>query len=75
MWGLTNFPIYYDPPIKEASGLQAVRQEKADGPDLDACWIQKDPRANLSTWKEFPSLMCLRRQAITARTPTASPSG
>ena len=47
LWGLTNLPVHYDPPIKEASELQTVRQEKADGPDLIPCWIQKEPARKL----------------------------
>jgi pimeloyl-ACP methyl ester carboxylesterase len=47
IWGLTNFPIHYDPPIKEASELQTVHEETADGPGLVPCWIQKEPARKL----------------------------
>ena len=56
IWGLTNFPIHYDPPIKEASELQTVRQEKADGPDLDPCWVQKEPARKLINLAAIPVL-------------------
>jgi pimeloyl-ACP methyl ester carboxylesterase len=56
IWGLTNFPMRYDPPIKEASELQPVRQEKADGPDLDRCWLQKDPAHKLVNLEGIPIL-------------------
>jgi pimeloyl-ACP methyl ester carboxylesterase len=56
IWGLTNFPIHYDPPIKEASELQTIRQEKADGPDLDPCWIQKEPARKLINLEAIPVL-------------------
>jgi pimeloyl-ACP methyl ester carboxylesterase len=56
IWGLTNFPIHYDPPIKEASELQPVREEKADGPDLVPCWIQKEPPHKLINLEGIPVL-------------------
>jgi pimeloyl-ACP methyl ester carboxylesterase len=56
LWGLTNLPVHYDPPIKEASELQTVRQEKADGPDLIPCWIQKEPARKLVNLAGIPVL-------------------
>src|SRR6202521_453988 len=56
VWGLTNFPIHYDPPIKEASELQTVREEKADAPDLVPCWIQKEPARKLINLEGIPIL-------------------
>jgi pimeloyl-ACP methyl ester carboxylesterase len=56
VWGLTNLPVHYDPPIKEASELQTVRQDKADGPDLLPCWIQKEPARKLVNLQTIPVL-------------------
>ncbi len=56
IWGLTNFPVHYDPPIKEASELQPVRQEKADGPGLIPCWVQKEPAHQLINMVGVPVL-------------------
>ena len=56
IWGPTNFPLHYDPPVKEASELQPVRQEKADGPDLDRCWLQKAPAHKLINLENIPVL-------------------
>jgi pimeloyl-ACP methyl ester carboxylesterase len=56
LWGLTNFPIHYDPPIKDASELQTVRQDKADGPDLIPCWVQKEPARKLVNLEGIPVL-------------------
>jgi pimeloyl-ACP methyl ester carboxylesterase len=56
LWGLTNRPMTYDPPIKEASELQPVRQDKADGPDLIPCWIQKEPAHKLVNLEAIPVL-------------------
>jgi len=56
VWGVTNLPVHYDPPIKEASELQTVRQEKADGPDLLPCVIQKEPAHKLVNLVGIPVL-------------------
>jgi pimeloyl-ACP methyl ester carboxylesterase len=56
LWGVTNLPVHYDPPIKEASELQTVRQDKADGPDLMPCWIQKEPARTLVNLRAVPVL-------------------
>jgi pimeloyl-ACP methyl ester carboxylesterase len=47
LWGLTNLPVHYDPPIKEPSELHPVRQDKADGPGLIPCWVQQEPAHKL----------------------------
>ncbi len=56
LWGLTNLPVHYDPPINQASELQTVRQDKADGPDLLPCWIQKEPAHKLVNLESIPVL-------------------
>jgi pimeloyl-ACP methyl ester carboxylesterase len=56
VWGLTNFPVHYDPPIKAASELQTVPQEKADGPGLIPCWVQKEPAKKLINLEGIPVL-------------------
>ena len=56
LWGLTNLPVRYDPPIKEASELQTVRQDKPDAPDLLPCWIQKEPARKLVNLQAIPVL-------------------
>ena len=56
LWGLTNLPVHYDPPIKDASELQTVRQDKADAPDLIPCWIQKEPAHKLINLVGIPVL-------------------
>ena len=55
-WGLTNIPVTYDPPIKEASELQPVRQDRPDGPDLIPCFVQKEPAHKLSNLRGIPVL-------------------
>lgn len=56
IWGPTNFPLQYDPPIKEASELQPVKEEKADGPGLVPCWMQKEPAHKLINLEGIPVL-------------------
>ena len=56
LWGLTNLPMTYDPPIKEPAELEPVRQEKADAPDLIPCWIQKEPAHKLVHLEGIPVL-------------------
>jgi pimeloyl-ACP methyl ester carboxylesterase len=56
VWGLTNDPITYDPPVKNASELQTMREDKADGPGLIPCWIQKEPARKLINLENIPVL-------------------
>ncbi len=56
LWGLTNLPVHYDPPAQNASDLQTVRQDKADGPDLIPCWVQKEPARKLVNLVGIPVL-------------------
>jgi pimeloyl-ACP methyl ester carboxylesterase len=55
-YGITNMPITYDPPVKSAAELQPVREEKADGPDLIPCWVQKEPAHKLVNLENIPVL-------------------
>jgi len=56
VWGLTNLPVHYDPPIEKASDLETVRQDSADGPGLIPCWIQKEPARKLVNLEGIPVL-------------------
>jgi pimeloyl-ACP methyl ester carboxylesterase len=56
LWGLTNLPVHYDPPIKEASELLPVRQDKPDGPGLIPCWVQTEPAHKLANLQGIPVL-------------------
>ena len=53
-WGLTSIPITYAPPANDASELTFERQEKADGPDLAKCWLQKEPARQLPNLQKLP---------------------
>jgi pimeloyl-ACP methyl ester carboxylesterase len=56
-WGLTNIPITYDPPVADPQDIAVVKEEKADGPDLVACYKQKEPARQLPTLKGIPTLI------------------
>jgi pimeloyl-ACP methyl ester carboxylesterase len=56
VWGLTNLPVHYDPPIEAASELQTVRQDKPDGPGLLPCRVQKEPAHKLANLQSIPVL-------------------
>ena len=56
LWGLTNQPIHYDPPIKEPSELRPVSQDKPDGPGLIPCWVQQEPAHKLVNLENIPVL-------------------
>ncbi|QYD67961.1 alpha/beta fold hydrolase [Paraburkholderia edwinii] len=47
VWGVTDIPITYDPPITDPSQLQVEQQDKPDKPDLARCWSQKTPAHSL----------------------------
>jgi pimeloyl-ACP methyl ester carboxylesterase len=56
-WGVTDIPITYDPPAKDASEIAVEREAKADGPDLFTCWMQKSPARQLVNLKAIPSVV------------------
>ncbi len=52
--GLGEVPLNYDPPLGEGERLSFVRQEKADGPELAHCWLQKEPARKLKNLANVP---------------------
>jgi pimeloyl-ACP methyl ester carboxylesterase len=56
-WGLTPTPLHYEPPAPNPTDIIAVEQEKADGPDLAKCWVQKEPARKLVNLQKVPILM------------------
>ena len=57
VWGPTDIPITYDPPVKDPSELAIEREAKADGPDLFVCWMQKAPARQLVNLKNIPVMI------------------
>ena len=52
--GLGEVPLTYDPPVAADAKLDFVRQEKADGPDMVRCWLQKEPARKLKNLANIP---------------------
>jgi pimeloyl-ACP methyl ester carboxylesterase len=55
-FGLTRTPLLFSPPAA-TSGLDIVEQDKADGPDVARCWMQKEPARKLVNFKHIPILI------------------
>ena len=56
-WGLATIALNYAPRAASASELAFVRQDKADGPDLSRCWMQKAPARALPNLAKMPMLI------------------
>ncbi|MGH9356275.1 MAG: alpha/beta hydrolase, partial [Terriglobia bacterium] len=56
LWGVTNLPMHYDPPINDPSELHPVREAKPDGPGLIPCWVQQEPAHKLVNLEAIPVL-------------------
>ncbi len=56
-YGITAVPLTYSPPVADASELAFVQQDKADGPDLVKCWMQKEPARQLTRLQNIPILV------------------
>ena len=56
LWGLSNLPLHYYPPVKNPAELQPVLQAKPAGPGLVPCWLQKEPAHKLINMEGFPVL-------------------
>lgn len=56
LWGPTDVPITYDPPITRPEQLQ-VEQEPPQAADLFGCWMQKAPARQLPNLKKVPVMV------------------
>jgi pimeloyl-ACP methyl ester carboxylesterase len=50
-WGLTAIPITYAPAVSDPSQLSFAQEEKASGPGLARCWMQKGQAHQLPNLK------------------------
>jgi len=57
LWGVTDIPMTYDPPITDANQLAVVRQAAADGPNLERCRLQAEPARRMPTLAGIPILI------------------
>ncbi len=53
-WGLTAIPMTYAPAAANPSDLAFEEQDKADGPDVAKCWLQKAPARQLVNLVKIP---------------------
>jgi pimeloyl-ACP methyl ester carboxylesterase len=56
-WGLSAISMGYAPRAAAAADLAFVQQDKADGPDLVRCWLQKAPARQLPNLAKMPMLI------------------
>jgi pimeloyl-ACP methyl ester carboxylesterase len=56
-WGLAAIPMGYAPRAASPAELAFVQQDKADGPDLVRCWLQKAPARQLPNLAKMPMLI------------------
>jgi pimeloyl-ACP methyl ester carboxylesterase len=57
VWGPTDIPLAYDPPVKDPNEIAIEREAKPDAPDLFTCWMQKAPARQLVNLKEIPVMV------------------
>ena len=64
VFGLSDIPMTYDPPVTAQSPLAFVQQEAAAGPDLSRCWRQKEPARKLVAVGDRPVLYLLSESSF-----------
>jgi pimeloyl-ACP methyl ester carboxylesterase len=57
LWGLTDIPIHYDPPVSDSTELHTVRQEQPEAEGLVPCWKQTEPAHKLTNLQAIPILI------------------
>ena len=57
LWGVTDIPMTYDPPVTEAKQLTVVQQVASDGPNLERCRMQAEPARRLPSLAGIPILI------------------
>jgi pimeloyl-ACP methyl ester carboxylesterase len=56
-WGLSAIAMGYAPRAASPAELAFVEQDRADGPDLARCWLQKAPARQLPNLAKMPMLI------------------
>jgi pimeloyl-ACP methyl ester carboxylesterase len=56
LWGLSNLPLHYSPPVTNPGDLHPVHLATAPGPGLFPCWVQKEPAHKLINLFNVPVL-------------------
>jgi len=55
-YGVSGYPMEYDPPINDPSELQVELQPEAEGPGLVPCYRQVEPARQLANMSHIPVL-------------------
>ncbi len=56
-YGIADVPLTYSPPVKGASELTFIQQEKAEGEGLVRCFEQAAPARQLTNLRDIPTLV------------------
>ena len=54
LWGVTDIPMTYDPPVANPKEISVVQQAAADGPNLERCRMQAEPARKLPNLAGIP---------------------
>ena len=65
-YGVCRGALTFDPPLRDASEMQLVRQLQPDGPGLAACWLQAEPARKLPWLAGRPILFLLSESSYHA---------
>jgi pimeloyl-ACP methyl ester carboxylesterase len=57
LWGVTDVPMTYDPPVSDPKQLVVVQQAQPDGPNLERCRLQGEPVRRLPNLAGVPVLI------------------
>ena len=69
VWGVTNQPITYSPPIDDPiSQLVRVPNIAPAGPNLGTCWLQGAPVHTLPNLKGIPTMVMVSQSSFAAQT-------
>jgi len=58
-YGIAGVPLAYDPPVKDASELKWVKEDKPDAPGLVTCWKQAEPARKLVNLNKMPIVVLM----------------
>lgn len=56
-WGVTDIPVAYEPPLGTPSELVLEKEDRADGPNLHTCTLQREPARKLRNLSGIPTLL------------------
>jgi len=54
VWGPTNYPLTYDPPVNDPAELAVYLEEEGDQPGEIACYLQEEPARQLVNFADIP---------------------